>query len=85
MSEKIHRNCVNYAPLDVIKGICHLSKETVSSDQESCSHFTDLAKCGLCRNFCADGAHTGTCSASAQKFMAYTDMTAVTCQYFEAR
>ncbi len=84
MSKEIHRNCHNFAPVDVAKGICHLSGEMISSDESGCEHFSPLPRCDSCRNYRKDSpeAHTGTCDASSQKFLAYADMCAVTCEHY---
>ena len=81
-----HRDCRNYAPVDVVKGICHLSKEFVQADGEQCDKFTLMPKCKHCKSFKADATtiEMGTCESSMHepKFFAYPDMVSVTCEMF---
>ncbi|MCX5783007.1 MAG: 4-hydroxyphenylacetate decarboxylase small subunit [Elusimicrobia bacterium] len=82
----VHRDCKNYAPVDVVKGICHLSKNLVPSDGKKCAKYIKLPKCKHCRNYISDKAvkDIGTCKASKNKFMAYADMASAACgDYFE--
>ena len=86
MTKFNHRDCRNYAPVDVAKGICHLSKEFVQADAEQCQDFTRMPKCKHCSHFEADPktVEMGICGASAHepKFFAYPDMVSVTCEHF---
>ena len=83
-----HRDCRNFAPVDVSKGICHRTKDIVLADTEQCSEFERLPKCNNCKQFaCVQGElEMGTCLASAQepKFFAYPDMVAVTCAQYQS-
>lgn len=86
--EKIqHRNCRNYAAVDVVKGICHRTKKVVAADVEGCEHSVVTPKCRGCKNFTADArtVEMGVCEASTNqpKFFAYPDMNAVTCESYE--
>lgn len=85
----LHRDCINYAAIDVAKGICHLSKDTVQADGECCPNFKRLAKCKFCVNFTAhkEKIELGTCEASMNtpKFLAYPDMAAVTCEMYKEK
>ena len=84
-----HRDCLNFAPVDVTKGICHRSKELVQADLEACSACLAMPKCKNCKAFvaAADLAELGVCGRSTQdpKFFAYPDMAAVTCREYQAR
>lgn len=84
-----HRDCRNYAPLDVAKGLCHRSKELVPADGEACPEFTLMPKCGNCAQFkpSAERQELGTCLASDQepKFFTYPDLAAVTCAQHRPR
>lgn len=88
MTKFNHRDCRNYAPVDVTKGICHLSKELVLADAEQCNDFTVMPKCKHCTRFVVDAqtVEMGICGASAHepKFFAYPDMVAVTCESYSA-
>ncbi|HLO68966.1 MAG TPA: 4-hydroxyphenylacetate decarboxylase small subunit [Holophaga sp.] len=83
-----HRDCANFAPVDVTKGICHLTKDIVLADTEQCADFARLPKCLNCKEFaCTPGvSHMGQCNASAHepKFFAYPEMAAVTCDRYAA-
>lgn len=82
-----HRDCLNFAPVDVAKGICHRTKNMVAADAEGCEKFNQKPKCRHCQNFKADTERVelGTCLASTAEpqFLAYPDMTAVTCEWFK--
>ena len=78
-----HLDCRNYAPIDVVKGICHLTKETVLADDESCPSFDSLPKCRACRLYSpGEEAYVGTCGATPDLPMTYPDLVAVTCEGF---
>ena len=83
-----HRDCRNFAPVDVTKGICHRTKDLVLADGEQCQDFSLLSKCRNCKEFdCSDGAvEMGTCRISTHepKFFAYPDMVATTCGHYKA-
>ena len=83
-----HRDCRNFAPVDVSKGICHRTKEMVAGDVDSCEHFDRKPKCRDCQSFKAekDRVELGVCLASTHepKFLAFPDMVAVTCESFRA-
>ena len=82
-----HRDCRNFAPVDVAKGICHLSKKVIPADGDQCQNFDQIPKCRWCQNFKADPdtVEIGTCEASMNtpKFMAYPDMVSVTCEMYK--
>ena len=86
-----HRDCRNFAPVDVAKGICHLTKQMVPSDGDACPKFDRIEKCRWCANFTADKGkiEMGMCEASGgknvPKFIAYPDMVAVTCEMYKAK
>jgi 4-hydroxyphenylacetate decarboxylase small subunit len=82
-----HRDCRNYAPVDVTKGICHRTKELVPADAPQCAEFLLMPKCGNCSKFLPSSTpELGACAASTQdpKFFAYPDMVAVTCGHYGA-
>jgi 4-hydroxyphenylacetate decarboxylase small subunit len=81
-----HRDCRNFAPLDVVKGICHRTKDVVGADDERCENFDRLPRCRHCSSFMVDDrGQLGTCGAAARKPMAYPEMVAVTCESFAWR
>jgi 4-hydroxyphenylacetate decarboxylase small subunit len=80
-----HRDCRNYAPVDVTKGVCHRTKEIVQADGASCGEFQLLPRCGNCARFEASASpEMGACGASTAepKFFAYPAMAAVTCESY---
>lgn len=83
-----HRDCYQFAPIDVVKGICHRTKKTIPADGETCGEFDRIPKCRHCKNFAADTntVEIGVCDASMHtpKFAAYPDMVSTTCEMYEA-
>ncbi len=78
-----HVDCRNYAPVDVVKGICHVKKQVVLAGESSCETFDKLPKCSHCQHYLAgEREYLGKCTAVASQPMAYPDMTAVTCEDF---
>ena len=80
-----HMDCRNYAPLDVVKGICHRTKELVLADCDCCESFVATLKCKFCDHFAATSQYLGTCNAVAAKPLTYPDLIAVTCENFVRR
>ena len=84
--EAKHMHCRNYAPVDVVKGICHRTKETILADDPVCPSFDRLPRCVECRLFSpGEEEHLGTCGATPDHPMTYPDLAAVTCDWFEWR
>jgi len=88
--EARHSHCRNYAPVDVVKGICHRTKETILADDPACPSFDRLPRCAECRQFSFGQSpgkteYVGTCGATPDRPMTYPDLTAVTCEWFEWR
>jgi 4-hydroxyphenylacetate decarboxylase small subunit len=80
-----HCDCRNYAPVDVVKGICHRTKDLILADESQCEHFVQLRKCKLCANFSASKEeYMGTCNAEPAKPWTYPDLITVTCDLFKA-
>ncbi len=81
--EHKNRDCRNYAPIDVIKGMCHAKKEIVFADADACDQFERLPKCKHCHHYVAGPEeYIGTCNASPTTPMAYSDLISVTCEHF---
>jgi 4-hydroxyphenylacetate decarboxylase small subunit len=82
-----HRDCHNYAPIDVVKGMCHVTKTIKLGDEEQCGDFSLMPKCKHCTQFTADTetVEMGVCQASTMepKFFAFPDMVSVTCEYYK--
>lgn len=82
----IYRDAVNYAPIDVVKGIDLLTKEIVMADDEAPADYERKAKCKYCKKFTfSDDGNTGQCQASKNMFIAYPDMFAVTCENYDKK
>lgn len=78
MTQKTHRNCRNFAPVDTQTGICVLTKKPLGADDAACPAFTLLPRCGDCAAFTP--SDTGAmCAASKTSFPAFADIVAVNC------
>ena len=86
MEQFTYRNAHDYAPIDVRKGIDLITKKIVSADAPAPEGYKPLPKCRICKNYQPDDEFTGVCNASSHepKFIAYADMSAVTCDMFKA-
>ena len=84
-----HRDCRNFAPIDVVKGLCHHSKAMVAADEPACAQCLLLPKCHHCSHYAADEKSSGLggCRASdpSRPFMAYADMAAIHCEDYLPR
>jgi 4-hydroxyphenylacetate decarboxylase small subunit len=81
--QQLHRDCRNFAPLDVVKGLCHRCKELVQADAEACREIETLPRCRSCAHFGADTKpHLGICRAEPHHPMTYPDLVAVTCSWY---
>jgi 4-hydroxyphenylacetate decarboxylase small subunit len=77
-------HCRNYAPIDVVKGICHVTKGIVRADDGACPSFDRLPRCAECTRYVpSEEQYIGTCSAAPDRPMTYPDLIAVTCEEFE--
>lgn len=81
------RDCRDYAPIDVVKGVCHTTKTIVESEAVQCGDAILMPKCKHCTQFTADSeiVEMGVCQASTSdpKFFAFPDMVTVTCEWFQ--
>lgn len=86
MNTLLYRDALDFAPIDVRKGIDLLTKEIVSADAPAPKGYAPMPKCRLCKHYKAEDEFTGICEASMNepRFMAYADMCAKTCKMFEA-
>ena len=68
--------------MDVFKGICHLSKQTVSADLDACEGFEPVPKCKFCSQYkpIQGEPFLGTCGSSVPT---YPDLVAKTCSSFQ--
>jgi 4-hydroxyphenylacetate decarboxylase small subunit len=87
MSKQLHKHCDcrNYAPVDVVKGICHRTKDVILGDEMQCEHYVQLNKCKHCGHFTASAEEfMGICNADPAKPWTYPDLITVTCEAFKA-
>ena len=78
-----HIDCRNLAPLDVVKGICHRTKQVVLADDGGCEFFSPLPRCRICEKYSpGSDAALGACMAVAYQPFTYAELSAVTCQDF---
>ncbi|NOR86804.1 MAG: 4-hydroxyphenylacetate decarboxylase small subunit [Bacteroidales bacterium] len=77
-----HFDCKYYMNTDVFKGICKRDKSIINADDTSCDYFENAQKCKHCSNFESTQADLGTCM---NKYDAYPEMLAVTCNDYKSR
>lgn len=76
-------DCRNYAPVDVAKGICHRSKQTVLADDPNCEFFEPTQKCKFCAHYVpSQEEQMGLCGAVPNKPWTYPELITVTCEWF---
>lgn len=85
MENLLYRDTLNYVPIDVTKGIDHLTGKTVMADIKAPKGYEVKPKCKNCNNFKLESELLGTCEVSMNdpKFFAYPDMVAVTCKMYK--
>ena len=74
-----HLDCAYYLAVDVYKGICKRTKETINADDSACDDFEKAPKCRYCKHFSLNGDLPGKCMTTT---IAYPDMKATTCKDF---
>lgn len=77
-------DCAYLAPVDVFKGICHITKKMVMLDDPACSNFKAVEKCKFCKNFqpLENEEDLGLCMG---KELTYPELITKTCEMFEWR
>lgn len=87
MSDFLHHDCMNYANIDVAKGMCLLSGQPVSFDGKSCPGFELKPKCKHCLSYTSlgeDGA--GTCTGLEDgEFWTAGERTTTTCEGYRKK
>jgi 4-hydroxyphenylacetate decarboxylase small subunit len=84
--ESRHSACRNYAPLDVVKGICHRTKEIILGDDDGCEHLDLMPRCRHCASFIpATEPHLGVCAAGEGRPSTYPDLVGLNCEHFSWR
>jgi len=74
------KDCKFYLPVDVIKGLCKLEKNSILPDDVACDNFERQAKCKFCSHYLPEKEYLGKCSEAG---LAYPDMNASKCASFE--
>ncbi|MBF0315677.1 MAG: 4-hydroxyphenylacetate decarboxylase small subunit [Oligoflexia bacterium] len=79
-----YRDTLNYAPVDVVKGIDLITKSLVKADDLAPPEYELLPKCKFCKHFSsgANSNYKGSCLGFAKPFLAYPDMIAKTCSSY---
>ena len=75
-----HYDCRYYLATDVFKGLCKRDKTVINADDEACENMEKAQRCKICSNFSLTGEELGTCM---NKYDAYPEMNAVTCNDFK--
>ncbi len=85
MKNLLYRDTRNYVPIDVTKGIDHLTGKIVLADDKAPEGYEEMPKCKNCKNYKSTEEQLGLCMASMNepKFIAYPDMVAVTCKMYK--
>jgi hypothetical protein len=74
------KDCKFYLPVDVIKGLCKLEKNSILPDEVACDNFERQPKCKFCLHYQPEKEYLGKCSEAG---LAYPDMNASKCASFE--
>ncbi|QXM06897.1 4-hydroxyphenylacetate decarboxylase small subunit [Crassaminicella indica] len=88
MSEKNlkHHDCLNFAPIDVAKGICRITNKIIFTDTNTCPKFIALKKCKNCAHFTnPNSKNIGTCLGLEKESWTYGELCAVTCEGYKEK
>ncbi|WZL73278.1 4-hydroxyphenylacetate decarboxylase small subunit [Clostridiaceae bacterium 35-E11] len=88
MDKKVlkHSDCVNFAPVDVAKGICRVSNNSVFTDTDICPNYEAIKKCSNCAHFVNPSQENiGTCLGLEKEAWAYGELTAITCEGYKMK
>jgi hypothetical protein len=77
-----HYDCKYYLNTDVFKGICKRDKNVINADDIACNSFEKAQKCKHCSSFTSTQEELGTCM---NKFDAYPEMNALTCNDYKSK
>lgn len=84
MENRKHNDCSNFCPIDVAKGICRLTNETIFIDSEVCISYNEMPKCKNCGNFknpTNDGL--GTCGGFKKETWTSAELKASLCERYK--
>jgi len=74
------KDCRFYLPVDVFKGICKATKQSITPDDPFCSRGLRGARCKFCVHYTPEKEYLGHCK---DEHLAYPDMHATNCKDFE--
>ncbi len=77
--ENTCKDCQNFLPVDVFKGICKVDKKPIQQETQACEEFDRVPKCKFCINYVQDKEFLGFCSGST---VTYPDLIAGHCEMF---
>lgn len=86
MENMKHNDCSNFCPIDVAKGICRLTNETIFIDSKVCNSYTEMHKCKNCSKFInpnSDGL--GTCVGFKKEAWTPGELKAVLCEMYKSK
>ncbi|MGA2461708.1 MAG: 4-hydroxyphenylacetate decarboxylase small subunit [Candidatus Bathyarchaeia archaeon] len=73
-------DCDYFTPVDVFKGICHLNKRSVLTDENACTECVPTKKCKFCANYTSKTDALGLCKGITVTF---PELRTRTCEIFE--
>ena len=79
-----HTHCHNFCPIDVAKGICRLSGDTVMIDSPLCENFSEKSRCEHCSHFC-NKTEPAQCHGLAKPYWVDASTNAELCEGFVRR
>lgn len=81
-----HNDCLNFASIDVAKGICRKTNSIIFIDSEVCGNFKEVPKCKNCSKFKNPNAdNMGTCTGLKKEYWTYGELMGVTCEGYEKK
>lgn len=82
---KKHNECENFAPVDVVKGICRLSNNIVPINSEVCAKFEAIPKCKDCTFFKnPDKDGIGLCTGLTKEYWTAGNYNAGLCEGYKS-
>lgn len=79
-----HNDCLNFSPIDAVKGICRLTKDIVNIDSGTCKNIAIVPKCKNCKHFGASDVNgIGLCKGLSKDDWTFESLNAITCKGHE--
>jgi len=83
---KKHNECENFAPVDVLQGICRLTNARIFIESTVCPAFEALPKCGGCSYFKnEDSEGIGTCTGLSKAYWTARIYNAALCEGYKSK